>query len=131
MVCVRSVHVAIAETSCFHRDVACKNLDSNFEPVTSAFSDALTAPEDLEHLYKEAGFVDIQSEEVELWFKFRSAEDYAEYFLHSLSPPFMSMQSSWKGNPEDVKEELIKVVKEKYDNGKFLMISASVVGRKP
>lgn len=99
--------------------------------MTSAFSDALRVPEDLEKLYKEAGFVNVRSEQVELWFKFQSAEDYADYFLHSLNPPFMSMQSSWKGSPEDVKEELIKVVREKYDNGKFLMISASVVGRKP
>lgn len=75
--------------------------------------------------------MDVHSEEVELYFKFPNAEDYADYFMHSQNPPFMSMQSSWKGNPEDVKEELIKVVKEKYDNGKFLMVSAAVVGRKP
>lgn len=99
--------------------------------MTSAFSDALQVPEVLEKLYKEAGFVDVHSEEVEIWFKFPSAEDYADYFLHSMNPPFMSMQSSWKGNTEDFKQELIKVVKEKYDNGNFLMILASVVGRKP
>ena len=106
-------------------------MDPNFEPVTSAFSDALRTREDLEKLYKAAGFVDVRSEEVELMFNFPSAEDYADYFLHSQNPPFMSMQSSWKGDPEDVKEKLIRVVKESYDNGKFLMISASVVGRKP
>lgn len=120
-----------AGTHTFARNIACKNLDSNFEPVTSAFSDALRVPEDLERLYKEAGFVDVDSEEVEVWFKFPSAEDYADYFLHSLNPPFMAMQSSWRGSPEDVKEELIKVVKDKYDSGKFLMVLASVVGRKP
>ncbi|KAK4501344.1 hypothetical protein PRZ48_007152 [Zasmidium cellare] len=112
-------------------NIACKNLDPNFERVTSAFSDALRVGEDLERLYKAAGFVDVHSEEFELLFKFPSAEDYAEYFLHAQNPPFVAMQSSWKGKPEDVKDELVRVAKEQYNDGKFKMVMASVVGRKP
>ncbi|CAK4032991.1 S-adenosyl-L-methionine-dependent methyltransferase [Lecanosticta acicola] len=110
---------------------ACRNLDPHFKPNESAFDKALKTTEDLEEAYREAGFVDITSEETELYLTFESAEDFAEFFIHSGNPPFVMMMSTWKGNVEDVRQELVRVTREHFEDGKIFMVAACTVGRKP
>lgn len=80
---------------------ACKNIDPTYEPNDAAFfAEPLKSCEDLERYYTKAGFVDARSEETLCYMQFPSAEEFADYFLHSGNPPFMAAISTWKGNPE-------------------------------
>lgn len=112
-------------------NTACLNLDPDFKPNESAFSTAWKTCEDLEQDLAQAGFVDVKSEETPLEMVFENAEAFADYYITAKNPAFLMMQSTWKSEAEDVREELVKVTKEEFGNGRIKMVAASVVGRRP
>lgn len=90
--------------------------------------------ENLEDAYREAGLVDIKSEEKELFFECESGEEFADYFIDSKNPAFMTMQKGWKGDVEVVRKEMAKVAREKFGSGdgkvRIPMVAGCAVGRK-
>lgn len=92
--------------------------------------------ESLEDAYREAGLVDVKSEEKELWFECESGEEFADYFIDSKNPAFVTMQKGWKGDVEVVRREMAKVAREKFGSGegngrvRIPMVAGCAVGRK-
>lgn len=61
---------------------------------------------------------------------FESAEAFAEYWLKGGNPALLRWSATWKGERDDVREELVRAVREEFRNGRMEMVAASVVGRK-
>lgn len=112
-------------------DVACRNLDPEYTPSDLPFARPMKSLEDLEMAYVDADFVDVSSRETEMYLEFKSGKAFADYFLDSKNPPFISIQRAWRGDVEDVRDELARVTTEQYANGKIYMVAACSVGRKP
>ncbi|KAI5365184.1 putative S-adenosyl-L-methionine-dependent methyltransferase, Methyltransferase domain 25 [Septoria linicola] len=112
-------------------DVACKKLDPEYTPSDLPFARTMKSLEDLEMAYVDAGFVDVSSRETEMYLEFESGKAFADYFLDSKNPPFISIQRAWRGDVEDVRDELARVTTEHYGDGKIYMVAACSVGRKP
>lgn len=113
-------------------DAACLNLDPAYkptEPGPGMFEWRDT--DQMEAAYSAAGFTDLTSSKMELRMVWSSAEEFADYFLTAKNPGFLMAQSAWKGKIEDVREELIKVTREQFDDGKILVEAAFTVGKKP
>lgn len=112
-------------------NIACSNLDPEYESNHGVFGKAWKTVDDMALALDRAGFVDTRTSESEHWLIFESAEDFAETFITSGNPAFLKLQSTWKGKLEDVREELIKVTREQFDNGRLRMVAAHAVARRP
>ncbi|KAF2208559.1 hypothetical protein CERZMDRAFT_101306 [Cercospora zeae-maydis SCOH1-5] len=119
-------------------DTACKNLDAGYiaPSASNPFGQTMKSIADLEAAYRNAGIVDVVSSETELWFECESAEEFADYFLDSKNPAFVTMQGGWKGDVEGVRKELARVTREMFGSGdgaakvRIPMVAGCSVGRK-
>ena len=113
-------------------DAACLNLDPDYKPMqpgSGLFEWRDT--DQMEAAYAAAGLTDLKSDKMQLHLEWASAEQFADYFLTAKNPGFLAAQSTWKGKLEDVREELVKVTRERFDDGKIFVEAAYTVGRKP
>lgn len=110
---------------------ACKRLDPTFEPVKHFDESAWVVEQEIEAALTEAGFQEVKSEGAKTPLRFESAEEFANYWFNSKNPGMVKAQSAWKGNAEDVRAMLEKVVREEWGDGKeFIMSVGLTVGRK-
>lgn len=112
-------------------NLACTNLDPDFQfDSTAVFGDAWATVEELEAGFTQAGLVDIRTKRFECWLEFESAEQFVHTFYTMNNPGWIALQKMWtKGDPEEVREEFTRVVKEQYKDGKFQMWTALAVGK--
>ncbi|KAI5917003.1 S-adenosyl-L-methionine-dependent methyltransferase [Camillea tinctor] len=113
---------------------ACARLDPAYEPSYVHDDKAWTAPEQLEAGMREAGFEDIQK--VKVWmpmFTVKTKEDYVDFWYRGNHPGFsIRDMGAWKGNPDDVLPELLKVLGEYKDLSNDIGVASDIVlGRKP
>ncbi|KAI0602112.1 S-adenosyl-L-methionine-dependent methyltransferase [Biscogniauxia sp. FL1348] len=125
-----SSNLTIAEP--WHR--ACARLDPGYEPTFMHDDKAWKTPEQLEAAMREAGFEDIQKAQV--WMPMctvASKEDYVDFWYRGNHPAFTTRDmASWKGNPDDVLPELLKVLGEYKDLSYELGFASDIVlGRRP
>lgn len=111
-------------------NIACARLDPDYAPNYGVFADGWQSTQDLEVAFTSAGFVDVEVSETELFLVFDTAEDFADAFITSKNPAFLKLQGTWRGNVEDVRDELVKVTRERFENGKIHMTAACAVGVK-
>ena len=111
-------------------DIACKNLDPDYERVSVAAEGAWRTTEDIEHAYRKAGFIELRSSTMQQWIVMDSIE-FADLFLSSKNPIMLKAQSAWKGKSHDVRDEMIKVLNEQFDGGRIFLEAGFTVGRKP
>lgn len=113
-------------------DAACANLDPSYKPMEpGAGLFEWRDTDQMEAAYATAGFTDLKSAKLELHMVWASAEEFADYFLTAKNPGFLAAQSTWKGGLEEVREELVKVTRERFQHGKIFVEAAFTVGRKP
>lgn len=111
--------------------MAVRSVDPSFK-AEDMWTEDVRSPRDLKQAYTEAGFVDIQTTETPMYLEFDSAEGFVDYFIGAGNPFFGLVKATWsEGQAEDVRDELVKIVREHYDNGKIPFVAACVVGRKP
>ena len=81
---------------------------------------------------KAAGFVDVKGFEVRMQPQIPTADAYLEFWMHGKHPVFQKQIDAWKGDPEEVRPTLVKVLKEQFPDTMVLEAwSGIVVGRKP
>jgi late competence protein required for DNA uptake (superfamily II DNA/RNA helicase) len=49
----------------------------------------------------------------------------------SKNPGFVQVKRSWEGNPEEVREEMARVTREEFRDGRFYQLAAVAVASKP
>lgn len=110
---------------------AVRTVDPDYQSKDMWIED-IRSPKDLEQAYAGAGFVDIKTTETPMYLEFDSAESFVDYFITAGNPFFGLVKATWTaGQAEEVRRELVKIVRESYDNGRIPFVAASVVGRKP
>ncbi|KAI1499531.1 S-adenosyl-L-methionine-dependent methyltransferase [Biscogniauxia marginata] len=116
----------------WHR--ACERLDPAYQRVYVHDDKAWKSFEPLEAAYRDVGFEDIRK--VKLWMPMstiQSKEDYIDFWFRGHHPAFEKRDmAAWKGDPEEVIPELLKVLGEYKDLSSELGAYAEIVlGRKP
>lgn len=110
---------------------AVRTVDPSFQS-RDMWTEDIRSPKDLEQAYAEAGFMDIKTTETPMYLEFDNAESFVDYFIGAGNPFFGLVKATWTGGKAgDVRGELVKIVREHYDDGKIPFVAACVVARKP
>lgn len=66
----------------------------------------------------------MESERFRVCLRFGGTEELVRYWYESKNPGILKMQSAWKGDIDEVRESLERVVREKYGDGREVWLEA-------
>lgn len=111
---------------------ACKSIDPTYN-LPPPFDDpkAWRTREELEDALNKVGFSNVSSEDVTMPFSFESTEAFMQFWFGAKNPASVKVMSNWKGDMDEAKKAVARVVREEYRNGKDVKTWAVLgVGRK-
>ncbi|KAI3320787.1 hypothetical protein HD806DRAFT_524481 [Xylariaceae sp. AK1471] len=113
-------------------DLACEALEPQYQRVNPHLEEAWMESKQVEDGMKAVGFTNISSTRSFIALNFASPEDYLHYFWNGKHPGLQRGIDSWKGDMNEVKLMMYKVLLEQYPNPPKLGAWAGItVGLKP
>ena len=111
---------------------ACRTLDPTYK-LPSLFADpnAWRTPREAEGALRAVGFKEIYTEVYEVPFEFEDAASYLRFWYGSRNPVSDRLRESFKGDGEEAKKALERVLREKYNDATSIVVETVLaVGRK-
>ena len=111
---------------------ACQVLDPEYRlPTPFADPNAWRTPREVEGALSEAGFKEIRTEVYEVPFEFEDTGAYLRFWYGSQNPVSDRFRESFKGDKEEAKKALEKVLKERYNDATSIVVETVLaIGRK-
>ena len=112
---------------------ACQTIDPTYHHA-DPFDDphAWRTIAELEDALAQAGFEDIDVEEIIAPFPFQSAIAFADFWFGARNPAAVKCMSNWPGDPREVRHAVERVAREEFRDGQDIMTWAVLgTGRKP
>ena len=111
---------------------ACLTLDPEYKnPPPFDDPNAWRTIGELEAAMEEVGFEDVRVEEARQPFEFESAEAFAKFWMETENPVPVKCRKGWSGDVEEARRAVVRVVRERHEDGKGIDTWAILgVGRK-
>lgn len=110
---------------------ACMAIDPLYKVPKAYDNSAWYTVEEVETALTKAGLKDVKSEVLRVRFEHESAESYVNFWFEGKDTAAESLMNAWTGNAQDVRREMLKIIREEYDDGKAVFINMGLTaGRK-